>query len=81
MSNADATHYSCFLCSRRVQMGPHRYEGRVVQAWGKMLICDGCRTMNHDGIVPETHPHLVPHLQSLGLTVRPNAKGWIVIPD
>ena len=52
-----------FLCKRQVEVGPHRYEGRNVPAWG-IFIYDTCRNANWDGIVPTTYPHLIEYLKS-----------------
>ena len=61
-------------------MGPSRYEGRMVPAWG-ILICDGCRSSGSDGIAPSTYPHLVEYLKERGVDVTLNKKGWIDIPQ
>ena len=70
----------CFLCKRPIQVGPHRYEGSRVPAWD-IMVCDICRRANWDGIVPSTHPHLIRHLESRGIKIKLNAKGWLDIPS
>jgi len=69
----------CFLCSRAFQFGPHRYEGRRILAWD-IMVCDTCYGGNHDGIVPTSYPHLVPHLEARGIQVVLNTRGWLPFP-
>lgn len=69
----------CFLCRRAFQCGPHRYDGRRIPAWD-IMVCDTCYRGNHDGIVPETYPHLAEHLRSRAIVIETNAKGWIPWP-
>lgn len=69
----------CFLCQQKIKLGPHRYEGRNIPAWG-ILICNNCRRANHDGIVPSTYPHLIKHLDDQNIDYQLNAEGWIDIP-
>jgi hypothetical protein len=76
---ADKTMIECFLCKRPFQFGEHIYDGRRVHAWD-VMICNGCDKRNWDGVVPSARPHLVPFLQSKGIPVKLNAKGWIDIP-
>ena len=71
---------ACFMCKRHVQVGPHRYEGRNVPAWG-VFICDKCKSGNWDGIVPASYPHLIEHLKSKRIEIVLNAKGWLDIPQ
>jgi hypothetical protein len=71
--------YDCFLCSFPFQFGPHVYDGKFIPGWD-VMVCDGCYRGNWDGIVPSTRPHVVPYLQSKGIEVRYNAKGWIDWP-
>jgi hypothetical protein len=70
---------TCFVCKAAFQFGPHAYRGRRVPAWN-MMVCNDCYDGNWDGIVPAVRPHLIPYLESLGLTVKHNAKGWIDWP-
>ena len=65
---------ACFLCKRAGA-------GSAVSQWGGIRICNTCRLSNHDGVVPMSYPHLKEHLESLGLEVKLNAKGWIDIPN
>jgi hypothetical protein len=60
------------------KFGPHVYEGRPVQAWGKEMICNRCKDSNWDGIVPT--PALLSKFEEKGLKVDYNAKGFIIIP-
>jgi hypothetical protein len=69
----------CFLCRSQFRCGMHRYDGRNVPAWG-IAICKNCESANWDGIVPSSHPRLLDHMKSHGITVRLNKKGWIDIP-
>lgn len=76
---SDAIMVKCFLCGKSFQAGPHAYHGRHVKVWG-INFCAPCDEGNHDGIVPDVHPHLVKHLKDIGIEVRLNAKGWIDLP-
>lgn len=69
----------CFLCRRSVRVGEHVYEGSNIPAWG-VFMCFTCQKWNWDGIVPETYPHLIPYLQSKGISIKLNNKGWLDIP-
>lgn len=73
-------HTTCFLCARNVQVGRHRYDGRMVPAWG-IFICNNCRSGNWDGIVTTSAPRLIDHLKSKGIEIKLNAKGWLDIPQ
>lgn len=72
----------CFLCVRKVQCGPHRYDGRNIPEWG-VLLCNGCLSGNWDGIVENTDhgQRLVAHLNASKLAIVRNAAGHIVIPQ
>ena len=69
----------CFVCEIAFQRGPHIYKGRMVEGWSE-LVCDGCITINHDGIVPSSYPHLLPALRAKGIQPKLNANGFIVVP-
>lgn len=69
----------CFLCGREFQFGPHRYDGRGVPKWG-ITICRTCDDANWDGIVLANHPGLKRHLETRGIPITLNAKGWLDIP-
>jgi hypothetical protein len=71
---------ACFLCKREFQFGPHRYDGRRIPTWD-IMVCDTCYQGNHDGIVPNTYPHLPEYLRSLAITIQTNDKGWIPFPS
>jgi hypothetical protein len=71
--------YQCCVCEGFFQFGPV-YDGRPVRDWQKLMLCRSCEAANHDGIIPQTHPHLIPRLESLGIKVILNQEGWIVIP-
>jgi len=70
----------CLLCKRSFQFGPDTYDGKLIKAWG-IMVCNACYRGNWDGIVPARYPHLMAHLKSEGITVTPNAKGWIDWPQ
>jgi hypothetical protein len=70
----------CFLCQRQFKFGRGAYHGRGVRAWG-ISICQTCENVNHDGLVPGSHPRLVEHLKSKGIEIRRNKSGWIDIPQ
>jgi hypothetical protein len=68
----------CFVCHNALKMGQGRYEGRVIQGWGREVVCDRCREV--DGIDPDRHRHLVPALHKRGIQVQYNERGFILIP-
>ena len=72
--------YPCCVCEVPFQFGPHIYAGRKIPNWHGLMICHECDHANHDGVVPDTHPHLIPRIESLGITVILNENGWIVVP-
>jgi hypothetical protein len=67
---------SCFLCTLPFQFGPHSYDGKYIRQWD-IEVCSRCYDGNHDGVVPEQHPRLVQHLNTKGIKVKPNARGWL----
>jgi hypothetical protein len=71
--------YNCFLCRSSFQFGPHRYDGKPVNAWG-IVVCLRCKSANWDGIVPTTYPHLIAHLNEKRIEPEINVKGWICWP-
>ena len=73
-------HYDCFICRRLFQFGEHVYDGRHIAEWD-VQICRTCLSANWDGIVPQTHPDLVRHLEEKGIEIKLNAKGWLDIPS
>ena len=70
----------CFLCKNKFQFGPHAYDGRWIRAW-EIMVCRICWDGNHDGIVPNTYPHLLEHLGEHRVEVRRNESGWIPWPQ
>ena len=70
---------ACFLCTSQFQFGPHVYRGRYIRRWG-ISVCSGCFAANHDGIVPETYPHLLKHLEGKGVEIALNLRGWLDFP-
>jgi hypothetical protein len=75
----EKTLVKCFLCRREVQFGPHVYNGKTIPPWD-IFVCDTCYQANWDGIVPGTFPHLIAHLKSKSIEIRPNKRGWIDWP-
>jgi hypothetical protein len=69
----------CALCKRSFQFGPHRYDGRKVQAWDVML-CSTCVSGNWDGIVPGSWPGFIKDLEARGIAIKLNDQGWLPIP-
>jgi hypothetical protein len=69
----------CFLCGLPQPHAAHEDNVPFIPEWG-VSICLECRQKNHDGILPEVHPRLVPYLKSIGVKVRFNANGWIDLP-
>ena len=72
--------YKCGLCGNTVMMGGGRWDGKYIKAWD-LVACNGCRSANHDGIVPGTYPALHRHLEAKGITPQLNQSGWIVWPE
>ncbi len=75
--------YECILCHRMLPCGAGQYPIRPVRGWGKVMLCNDCRQMNRDGIVPG-RPYsaaLEAHLRKLGVKPIFNEDGYIVIPD
>jgi len=72
--------YKCFLCGGQFQFGPNAYLGKPVPAWD-IMVCNNCHAWNRDGIVPETYPHLVEHLEARGTRPEKNAEGRILWPS
>jgi hypothetical protein len=70
----------CRLCRRRFQFGEHIYKGRAINEWD-IMVCEWCYASNRDGIVPQSHPDLIQHLEKRGIGVKLNAKGWIDWPS
>jgi hypothetical protein len=44
------------------------------------MVCIECLAANHDGIVPETYPHLAVHLEVRGIQPEKDAEGCILWP-
>lgn len=70
----------CFFCKRHLRFGADVYEGSRLPDWG-ITICHHCRRVDHYGIVPAHHPHLIAHLRERGIEPRKNAMGWICWPE
>lgn len=74
----------CFLVDsigeHKFQFGPHAYNGRKINPWGGIMICDSCESANHDGIVLELYPKLEAHLKAIGVKPIMNESGWLQIP-
>ena len=77
---AAAASIGCFLCRKRFQFGPGRYDGSHVREWN-IAVCSTCIKSNWDGIVLEHHPRLVEHLRANGIPIEFNAKGWLDWPN
>jgi hypothetical protein len=69
----------CFLCKQGFQFGPHAYNGRRIAAWD-IMVCKSCDDGNWDGVVTESHPDLLQHLETRGIEIRLNEKGWLDLP-
>jgi len=68
--------FPCDLCGASVQMGPHRYEGKMLQHY-KMFVCKICYEANWDGIAPHLEPIFERHLKAKGISMPSrNQKGW-----
>jgi hypothetical protein len=70
----------CFVCDQTFGFGdrPGVYEGKPVQGWDRVMVCNRCRDSNRDGMVPT--PERMGKLERQGIEVRYNAKGNIIIP-
>lgn len=71
---------NCAVCEKDFRFGQNVYKGRRIKAWD-IMVCDICEQSNHDGLVPAKHLNLIAKLQEKGIGTKPNAKGWIDIPD
>jgi hypothetical protein len=72
--------HRCFVCDQIFGFGnrPGVYDGKPVQGWDKIMVCNRCSAANWDGIVPT--PALISKFEEKGIQVDYNAKGFIVIP-
>jgi hypothetical protein len=75
-----AVTYDCFLCGRPFKYGPNVYDGRVIPQW-EITVCRTCYNSNRDGLVPQSHPRLIRHLEARGTPIKLNEKGWIDWPE
>jgi hypothetical protein len=71
--------YECFLCDNPFEFGRRARLGKRVRAWD-IMVCIECLAANHDGIVPETYPHLAVHLEVRGIQPEKDAEGCILWP-
>jgi hypothetical protein len=70
---------TCFLCTQPFQHGPHVY-GKYIRQWD-IEVCSTCYNGNRqDGIVLAQHPHLVEHLNTEGIKIKLNDRGWLDWP-
>ena len=72
--------YECFLCDNPFEFGLRARLGKRVRAWD-IMVCSECLAGNHDGIVPESYPHLALHLEVRGIEREINAEGLILWPS
>jgi hypothetical protein len=72
--------YECFLCDNPFEFGMRAYLGKRVRAWD-IMVCNECLAVNHDGVVPETYPHLAVHLEVRGIQPEKDAEGCILWPS
>jgi hypothetical protein len=72
--------YRCFICDQMFEFGkrPGVYDGKPVQGWGRVMVCNRCRDSNRDGLVPT--PERLKKFAEQNIKPEYNAKGWIVIP-
>jgi hypothetical protein len=68
------------VCDRPVELGPGVWEGRAIPQWGKLVICQTCEDLNHDGIIIRTFPDLPRRIEAAGGRFTKNAEGHIVVP-
>jgi hypothetical protein len=70
----------CFVCDQTFGFGdrPGMYDGKPVQGWDRVMICNQCRDSNWDGLVPT--PDRLKKLAEKGIKPKYNQKGWIIIP-
>jgi len=78
-ANDDDGYYDrCFLCGRSVQLGPHKYDGKILQMYGKLLVCMSCYESNWDGWTPRDEQKIVAYCEEHGIPVPPsNNKGFL----
>ena len=68
---------TCLLCGKRFQMGPHRYDGKLIAGY-KMLVCQSCYSGNWDGWAPYYEDRIIKHLEEMQLpTPDRNDKGLL----
>ncbi len=69
--------FTCGICGRKHQMGPHAYEGTFVPRY-QIQVCQICYSANWDGWGPDAERKLIPHLTANGLPIpQRNSKGWL----
>jgi hypothetical protein len=70
--------YECELCGKDIQMGPHRYEGKMLSGYRLQVCVSGCYEGNLDGWTQHYEAKLLARLKELGIEPPPlNAKGWL----
>lgn len=51
----------------------------MVPAW-QIMACKSCIDAGREGVVPVVHPRLVAHLETLGVPIELDERGWIRWP-
>jgi hypothetical protein len=68
---------ACFMCAKGFQMGPHRYDGKVIRRY-QISVCSGCWGANWDGWAPHLERRLISHLAEKEIEIPArNEKGWL----
>jgi hypothetical protein len=69
---------TCFLCNKHFRDGPGAY-GKYVRQWD-ITVCSDCYRRNQEGIVPDQNHHLLEHLNTKGIKIKLNDRGWLDWP-
>jgi len=70
--------FSCDVCGKQYQHGPHRHEGHRLELYGGIFCCDSCWEGNWDGWAPHCEQVLLKHLKEKGIPEpKRNKKGWL----
>ncbi|MDO8734798.1 MAG: hypothetical protein Q7K21_06535 [Elusimicrobiota bacterium] len=68
--------YQCFMCGRKYQFGPHKYDGKHIPQY-KIDVCLSCYKNNWDGWAPHYEKKLISHLEEKRLPIpKRNKEGW-----
>ncbi len=70
-----------FLCKQPLSVQTARpYHNKYIHQWG-IEVCSTCHSANHDGIVLAQHPHLEARINTKGIKIELNERGWLDWPS